>query len=231
MNLISIPPKLIPHIKPKYPWPLPLDLDISCAACYVPETGPSWMDRSRNGNHGILNGVTATAEGRYGSAWNFDGVDDSIEVAEPPDVSTNLTTGSLFMWTNTTTPGGGFRGFVTKTNAYAIGTNAGVFAAFDYTTALPVSSGVSIADGLWHFTGMTFQSGVVNGTELFVDGIMEATGTITVVNQANSITIGANGNPASSNFANMITDEVMLFNKILSQNEITGLFEMGRIGA
>ena len=59
-------------------------------------TGTTAYDSSEYGNNGTINGATWTSEGKLGSALEFDGLDDYIEVSN--DASLNTQTLTLMAW-------------------------------------------------------------------------------------------------------------------------------------
>ena len=54
----------------------------------LPLEGDHWHDYSGNGNHGTVTGATKTAKGNAGPAWQFDGIDDKVTVANAPSLDT-----------------------------------------------------------------------------------------------------------------------------------------------
>ena len=81
-------------------------------------SGSVLKDSSGNGNDGVIHGATWT-EGNFGSALEFDGVDDYVEVPDSPSLDiTDVITVEL--WVNPTTLGD-WDLMVHKINAYGIG--------------------------------------------------------------------------------------------------------------
>jgi len=83
-----IPNKI--HITRPFRLPLirPFHIDNSCVLCLLPEVGSKWLDCSRYRNNGTI--VDAILkQGRYGPALQLDGVDDYVDCGN--DASLKLT--------------------------------------------------------------------------------------------------------------------------------------------
>ncbi len=76
------------------PFPLPISLHPSCVLALLPQNDPKWFDHSGRGNHGVVHGATPTAKGPDGFAWEFDGVDDVIDLGTA-DLVNGLTSFTL----------------------------------------------------------------------------------------------------------------------------------------
>jgi Concanavalin A-like lectin/glucanases superfamily/Bacterial Ig domain len=71
------------------------------AAYGFDESGTAVGDASGSGNNGTISGATRTAAGKYGGALSFDGVNDSVSIAD--SASLDLTTGmTLEAWVQPT---------------------------------------------------------------------------------------------------------------------------------
>lgn len=108
-----------------------------------------------------------------------------------------ITTGTMEAWIKTSSPGGSFRGVMLKQFAWSLFLNDGVLVSFSWVGSAIRSTGVNLADGVSHHIAMSFQSGVSNGTIIYIDGSPALTTTITVQDQTIALTIGA-GNDAGS---------------------------------
>jgi len=190
--------------------------------------GTSFTDTSGFALNGLCTTTTCPTlgpVGKFSRAPFFDGVDDWIDFTNPMGLQLGI--GSIEAWVRTTNPGAGLRGIAVKNGAYGLFLDSGVFAAYDYNAAVARSSGINIADGKWHHIGATFQSGVANGTTLYIDGIARITTTITLSSQGTGFTIGAGSNPGvTQNFAGLI-DEVAIYSRLLSSQEMTDRYYRG----
>ncbi len=208
-------------------------------------TGDKAYDRSGNGNNGTLTNMnTATSWVRsntgLGQALNFDGSNDYVDAAN--NSTLQLSSGTVSVWLKTSGAGSSFRGVVVKQLAYSIflGGNVcadNVFGLYDWVGgANRCSTAPSVADGLWHHLVLTFQSGVSNGTTFYVDGVAAGVTTMTVSPQTNAtacesgvssrFTMGTNcGAVTGQAFAGSL-DEVRVYNRVLSAEEISRLYKI-----
>ncbi|HEY5138564.1 MAG TPA: LamG domain-containing protein, partial [Methylococcales bacterium] len=152
----------------------------------------------------------------------FDGNNDYLTLSAPPADSTNISTGSVFAWVKTPYAGDGFRGIVIKKSAYGMYIYGNEFGIFTWDGAAFLSSGANVSDGQWHLVGFTFQSGVANGTKLYVDGVEKVTTTMTVVDQMSPLVIGAG--ESSQQFFTGSIDQVLLYDKILTAEDVMSLY-------
>ncbi len=195
-------------------------------------------DFSGNGNAGTLtNGPTWTG-GRRGSAVSFDGTDDYINVADANSLDI-ASTGSVSYWF--------------KRNASGTGANVGKWTASGnqrsynlevytddkiYWTITSDGTGGSgstktqfiststYTDTNWHHLVGTFSSGTMT---VYLDGASIAgstTGTASsVYNSTSVLQIGAYG---GGTYTNGLIDEVRVYNRALSADEIQTLYNTSR---
>ncbi len=178
-------------------------------------TAPQMKDSTSNNNDGTSQGSMTAGDqviGQIDGSLDFDGSDDFVGLPEPPASSTNISTGSVFAWIKTLNAGTSWRGIVVKQWAYGMYLYNNTFVIFDFTFLINRSTGINLADGNWHFVGFTFQSGISNGTKLYIDGVEELTTTLTVANQNEGMVVGAGDNPGTWQFFSGIIDEVRVSN-------------------
>ncbi len=194
------------------------------------------------GNHGILSGdATATADGRVGQAFSFDGTGDFVVVPDSP--SLNITGDvTVDLWAKRTVFGGSDRLMVAK-GAGSIGAADApsvYFLNFDSTDHL--AAGFERADG----SNVTLTGPTVTDTnfhhyayvrsgdtqKLFIDGVMVTGDTFTGSPGDTSgieLAIGALRHDSFPGgfccYFGGIIDEVELFNRALSAAEIRAIFE------
>ncbi len=186
-------------------------------------TAPQMKDSTSNNNNGTSQGSMTTGDqvtGKIDGSLDFDGVNDCVVLPEPPASSTNISPGSVFAWIKTSNAGTSWRGIVVKQWAFGMLLYNNKFVIFDWTTLSNISTGINLADGNWHFVGFTFQSGISNGTKLYIDGAERLTTTFTVSNQNEGIVIGAGNNPATWQFFSGIIDEARISNVVCSPDWI-----------
>lgn len=193
--------------------------------------GGATYDASKNSNDGTIaigsggsqssttQAWTAGTYGKFGASLNFDGTDDYVNNTNANVLQ--LTTGTESAWIKTSNAGSSYRGIVVKRSAYGLFLEDGVLIAYDWGASSDRTTGINLADGNWHHVAMTFQSGVTNGTILYIDGSAKATTTITVSSQANAVLTGAGA--TDSQMFNGQIDDVRIYNKILSPSDILNL--------
>lgn len=137
----------------------------------------------------IKNGPTYI--GQWFGSLNFDDNDDFLVISNDATFQTN--TGTLYAWVKTGITDPQLKSIITKNNAYGIYLRNGLPIVIDWSTRTEYKANTNISDGNWHFITFTFNSGVSNGSNLYVDGILKNTFIITVGNQLSDIYIGARG--------------------------------------
>lgn len=179
-----------------------------------------------NGNHGTVNGASWNASGRVNGCLSFNGINNSVQVTNPGGndfsmafwVKTTQTAGTP-QWYN----GAGLVDGDVSGNANDFGT-ALVGGKFGFGVGNPdttIVSVTSINDGAWHHCVATRQeaTGIIS---VYVDGNLQATGTgnKNTLNAPARLLFGATG----GNYFNGSLDEVKIFTRTLSSNEVAGLY-------
>jgi Concanavalin A-like lectin/glucanases superfamily/Fibronectin type III domain len=180
-------------------------------------------DMSGNGNDGVISGATWTTSARFGNALLFDGVDDSLTIADSP--SLHLSGGmTLSAWVYPAAMQGSLGPIIQKeVEAYDLhagsgeevlgpaggGAFGGVGAHVLGLEAIPLNA--------WTYLAVTYDGAAlrlyVNGAEV---SSVSQTGALEV--SANPLEIGG-GTHGSEYFAGQI-DEVRVYNRALSSSEI-----------
>ncbi len=170
--------------------------------------------------------------GKFAKAFGFENDGDDPNITNAGFLKSNraleLPRGSVFAWIKKSTSSIYHDAIVTKY------TNFGLFVANNklavgewYTDGRPggrvIDSDTNVVDGTWHHVGLVFDHGVASSTKLYVDGILVFTTTTQFFTDAGNIIVGANNNGASQFYTGLI-DEVNIWNRVLSQNEITSLY-------
>jgi len=184
-------------------------------------------DSSFYNNHGTIYGATWT-DGKFGKALSFDGVDDYVEVADSSslDITDEIT---IMAWVK---PRGSYADLtyptiVRKEGAYGLrfGHSTGNLNGVIWIGGSAVYS--NSIENAWDTTRWTHFAFVYDGQylRLYRNGVEAATpkactGTIDV--SANNLGIGASGK--GSYLFNGTIDEVRIYNRALSENEIKMLY-------
>ena len=187
--------------------------------------GTSASDSSGTGNTGTLSGPTWTTAGRFGNALTFDGVNDSVNVADAN--SLDLTTGmTIEAWVRPTALGGAWRTAVMKVrpgtmsySLYANGSSGTKVPTAEIFTTTYRDTGASsqLATGTWTHIAATY-----NGTTLavFVNGV-QAGQLLTsgpIVTGTGALQFG--GNASWGEWFQGEIDEVRVYNRALTAGEI-----------
>ncbi len=197
------------------------------------------------GNDGELVGGVSFAPGVVGEGFEFNGAGAYIKVPDSP--SLNLTeelTVELWFKDQSTAPR--YYGLVAKRARYPLGCNFGI----DFYAQRPDGLQVYLRDpnypsyqvstcpvpssGMFHHVAATYRQINANQVELrtFVDGQLVKTAVVpgNLANTLNNapVTIGAD-DPDETYFIGVI-DEVSLYRRALSADEIQAIYRAGRVG-
>ena len=162
----------------------------------------------------LVNGVGFTTTNN--GAFTFDGSNDYINFGNSSAVQQSL--GTLSAWAKASSPGGGYRGIIAKQGAYGLFYTDSVLVAYDWAADAPRSTGVNIADNTWKNVVLTYQSGVSNGTRIYINGVSVLTTTITVLNQTGNLFGGAEAN--AGQYASCQISSFNIYNRALSATEV-----------
>jgi hypothetical protein len=162
----------------------------------------------------LVNGVGFTTANN--GAFTFDGSNDYINFGNSSAVQQS--SGTLSAWAKASSPGGGYRGIIAKQGAYGLFYTDSVLVAYDWTADAPRSTGINIADNTWKNVVLTYQSGVSNGTRIYINGVSVLTTTITIFNQINNLFGGAEAN--ASQFASCQVSSFKMYNRVLTATEV-----------
>jgi len=205
--------------------------------------GVTAYDRSGQGNTGTLtNGPTKTI-GKIGQALNFDGVDDVVDAGSGSSLNMGGSAWTVSAWIKTTDTNGAIvckdqygTGGCKLGNAdyYVLGVTSGI-AQFEWnggdSASKATANGTSnVADGTWHhIVGIRPNNGDKTA-EIYVDGIRQAqathSGQWTGADTTQSLRIGQSY--ANTEALNGLIDEVRVYNRALSAEEIKRLYNLGR---
>ncbi|MBS3064618.1 MAG: LamG domain-containing protein, partial [DPANN group archaeon] len=201
-------------------------------AWYKLDNNWSTQEDSANGLYNAtVSGAVFTNEGKVSGAYSFDGINDVIDLSSNLQGLSNVTfsvSAWIFMKTDKDT------GFVyrfagpTYTNGFGLGYRTAtkkitfeVRPIADGSTFL--SGNTSISLNIWHHV-----AGVFNGTArlIYLDGILDnSSAWITTFNSTSSaVKIGAVNGGSTVWFINGSIDEVRIYNRSLSAQEIQELY-------
>ncbi len=214
------------------------------------EQGVAAKDGSGQGNDGKILGGAAWVKGKFGTALSFDGVDDYVNCGAKPTLNIGRSGTVMFWFKPKTTPQGGLVGWATgdgmANQRLVVSLNTlSKATAPDYGARYPVSElGLYISDGRnfdypfrsnehepyfppgdqWLFYTVTFDG---RALDIYRDGVLVETRFQTVVPGTANVPmligkcIGVGG---SSDYFKGLIDEVRIFNRPLSQQEVYKLY-------
>ena len=215
---------------------------------YVPSNGLiGWWpfngdakDQSINSNDGTVNGATLASDrnGNTNSAYSFDGVSNWIDCGHNADF--DFTQGSLTMncWINTTDLNSDNE-IIAKGNScengYKLITQSGLLRGTCGDITQSYTENIyqtSIADGAWHLVTYVIEDLKTANTitKLYVDGVLKSTSGPDATTTWTTTTLShlgfghSNSIPSCAMFYKGLIDDVGMWNRALTQQEITDLF-------
>jgi hypothetical protein len=188
-------------------------VDAANPRCY-PGSGTDLTDTISGIGASLVGGVGFNTS-NYGT-FTFDGSNDYINFGNSNSV--RLLNGTISAWVKTASPGGGFRGIMAKQFQYGIFYSDSVLVAYDWGAGATRSTGINIADNNWKNVVMTFQSGITNGTRIYINGSSVLTTTITSFNDGINLYGGAEA--SAGQYAACSGSIFSLYNRALSAQEV-----------
>ena len=172
-----------------------------------------------NGLVGGIGGTLVNGVG-FGTTDNgyfiFDGSNDYINFGNSSTLQQS--SGTLSAWAKASSPGAGYRGIIAKQGAYGLFYTDSVLVAYDWAADTPRSTGINIADNTWKNVVLTYQSGVSNGTRIYINGVSVLTTTITIQSQVANLFGGAEAN--ANQFASCQVSSFKMHNRVLTASEV-----------
>jgi len=196
-------------------------------------------DSSGQGNTGYLVGQTSTTTvpGVIGQALSFDGVDDYVDLGVPDPVE-NQAAVTISFWAKPSalSPAGGYLMYAKVNNNQVVyrmfvGTNKNFFWQVYNTSGL--SSFKEVTDRFTNDTDWHHFVGVYDGApHLYENGVLLGSGTTidgnTRIGGATEVWwIGGTGSGGGQFNWNGLIDEVRIYNRALTEEEITELYNQG----
>ena len=162
----------------------------------------------------LVNGVGFTTS--QNGIFTFDGTNDYINFGNSSTLQQS--SGTLSAWAKASSPGSSYRGIIAKQGAYGLFYLNNVLVAYDWTADAARSTGIDIADNTWKNVVLTYQSGVSNGTRIYINGVSVLTTTITIQSQVANLFGGAEAN--ASQFSSCQASSFKMYNRVLTASEI-----------
>ncbi|MDD5151835.1 MAG: LamG domain-containing protein, partial [Flavobacterium sp.] len=184
------------------------------------------IDKSSYSNNGSVSGAVYDSSGKFGGSMGFDGINDYI-VKDITFVNSFPYTISAWIKTTSSTTEGAAVCYVSSTsttNYNCIGTNSSVGARLIVRSNGGITNfDYSITAGEWHHLVGVFVS--TYNKQFYVDGVN--VGNVTterVFLGENRISVGTIARSGYVSYFNGSVDDVIIFNKTLSSQEILSLY-------
>jgi hypothetical protein len=207
------------------------------------------LDTSGNSNNGTLYGGMEYTTGKFGQACLLDGINDYIHSSSTPSIDGGIqATYEAWIYPLSEPPDGSYSAILvagddTQPSWYsaqgrllyyniagATGSkfyfDCGTDNANTYRSRYTINS---YAPNQWYHIVVVFNSGIIN---FYINGVSDdgtaaGSGTSINTNANNTFSIGANvrtGQTSMTGFFNGKIDEVRMYNRVLTQSEITDLY-------
>lgn len=217
-------------------------------------TGDQDATDIRGGNHAqLLGSAVAGSPGLVAGAFEFDGIDDYVEVTDDDALDFGVGDFSVDMWVKTD-DASGVKTLLDKRYEFTTGDVQGYsahiidgvlgFQLADgngtwFCSTAPTSSCTNfssatfIADGEWHFIAVTVDRDSTTGLKFYVDGALVASADATLransLDNSHPLRIGSRSSSQAALLRGSI-DELELFNRVLTEEEVLALYNAGSGG-
>ncbi|RMD58769.1 LamG domain-containing protein, partial [Candidatus Parcubacteria bacterium] len=192
------------------------------------------LDRSGNNNHGNAVGLTKNSAtiGKRGQALSFDG-DDYVETADIDITNTGVTVAGWVKLDTINPPDGVSQAIASKPSSYGLEINSAGKVTCVLATETKswdwcaTKSNTTLNTNNWYFVAFTEDA---NGYKYYVNGEYDGGGTDykgTIITNDNNLFIGSRG--YFSRFLDGAIDEVRIYNRALSADEIRRLYNAGTL--
>lgn len=209
-------------------------VDEKCMLCLTADEGTNWHDQSGRGHDGTVSGSYVVYGERLGIARYFDNIDDKYTVTDHADVDL-LDAFSIEAWFKVTNLASGWGTIIAKWNApankrsYILQTNnteLRFYTSVDGINVVLLDLGTPVT-GKWQQVVITGLSG--GATYGYVDAALEKTGALAADLFQTDVDFTVGDFVANEPFDGLI-DEVRLWKRVLTPEEIRDLYEAGRPG-
>jgi len=199
-------------------------------------TGTTVHDSSGNGNNGTLINAPLWWNGKFGTALNFDGTDDYVEIPHNETLTSSNFTIEAWIYLSSDVVGTQAR-IVSKQETISKSYSFDIFGnGYGGSTGNQLLSSIGTGATWYNFLSTTHLSnqtwyhvaGTQEGTnsKIYIDGQLDKNGTTSTqtANNTGVLTIGCQKQTGTNAtyFFNGTIDEVRIYNRALSQQEIQG---------
>lgn len=196
------------------------------------------LDRSGNNNYGNASGTRVSA-GKSGQGLAFNGTDSSVVINQSTSLNTIQSAMTFSTWVkfnqvNRTTDGYDWQALITK-NAYGnwfslmMSTEGGNFLRFYHPGLTPSQSDYDwtgiVEANKWYLVTVSYNGSSVKH---YVDGVLKVTTAVTGTPTTNSSNVFLGFSNTGPYPLDGSMDEVRLYNRALSDDEVKQLYNLGR---
>jgi len=191
-------------------------------------SGDTVYDKSGNNNDGTIYGGTTWTDGKFGKALSFDGVDDYVEVSDSESLRPNYIT--ILCWFRLD----GMQGEIAKELVNKVGPSGNFGYGIELKpqiryristdgSTLTGAEGSTPEYGKWYFIAMTFDGSYIRG---YLNGELDAKEALsgTIYPSTANLRIGSYEYDTTCYYFYGIIDEVCIYNRALSEEEIQDLY-------
>lgn len=205
------------------------------------DTTSTAVDSSGNGLNGTYRLTYAQSQSALitsdatAASTAFGGVVDTpnagwVDLGNP--AALQLSTGTMLFWftgNNGLSGAANFNFLCGKQSAYSVLANdsTGTIGFEDPGAATFRDSGVLTPTNATAFVAYTFQSGVTNGSKLYLNGSLILTSTMTNLDQTQNVGVAATAIAPQVQATKSQYEEVAIFNAVLSQSDISAIYAAG----
>jgi hypothetical protein len=180
--------------------------------------GRTVYDSTENNNDGTLVlGGSATSSawitGKFGTALNFDGVDDYVNCGSGASLNI-INKLTLSAWIKTTKTANEIIIGKDYAKGYYLNSSSGSIRFWTNNTELYTESNL-VADGIFHHVAAVFDNGK---KYIYIDGILRASGTGTLISDTGPLYIGLS--PVFSSYFSGTIDDVKIYNYARTAEQI-----------
>jgi len=180
------------------------------------------IDKSGNGNIGVIYGNTLRKKGVYGRALKFKGDSDYVEIVDPGESALDVTADlSISLWVKRRKDTPGDQWFLSKSGSYAWKFSNGRAYFFIYTPQLSVIESSPIPIEQWHHLAAVYDYSNQE-VRIYVDGALDAASYPVSGTIATSDASLLFGHHSDACFFGRL-DDVHLYDRVLSEGEILEL--------
>lgn len=208
-------------------------------------SGATAYDWSGNRNNGTLTSMNTTGNSTSGwqaaanckaggSCLMFDGVNDYVDCGNGASLNFGTADFSLSAWFNISSLPSAWKTVASKGDSGSNGYGIEISSGNQYTCSIQATGGSNYhlssttpTLNVWHNIICVFDRDA--NLYMYVDGILIANNTANILSNSGSVNIGTNlmigAHAAGTWHFNGIIDEVMVFNRSLSADEVAALYE------